>query len=320
MANDGQKDQTGDNALAENRRSINLDVEGDNSNTETRDQSHGIPAEERRPFQKGCKDRGHERSQGNNTQGRGGHAWNKDVGTRKEKRLADARPKNQTQVGAKSVSCRSKSFVAIIPEIKTEFIVIDTPSPCNIILGRPWLHTMGAVPSTLHQLLRFPTEHGIEEVRGDQLQAENCSMAAMKSTCSIREPEKVEIENEDIEVLNDVGKEPTERSEEALKILKTVGKTSQQPSRPRAQPRSPEEFDQGSSRRLAPRSLKAKIESKKLENDTGNRNMNVTGNRELTRECEWNSCKALGVYELMEPEPQLGVRCHLFCQCSPAGY
>ena len=42
MANDGQKDQTGDNALARNRRSINLGVEGDNSNTETRDQSHGV--------------------------------------------------------------------------------------------------------------------------------------------------------------------------------------------------------------------------------------------------------------------------------------
>ena len=76
---------------------------------------------------------------------------------------------------------------------------------------------MGAVPSTLHQLLRFPTEHGIEEVRGDQLQAKNCSMTAMKSTCSIREPRKAEVEDEDMEVLEDVGKEPAEKSEEALK-------------------------------------------------------------------------------------------------------
>ncbi|GMP79097.1 hypothetical protein CsSME_00034767 [Camellia sinensis var. sinensis] len=83
----------------------------------------------------------------------------------------------------------------------------------------PWLHAMGAVPLTLHQLLRFPTEQGIEEVRGDQLQAKNCSMAAMKSTYSIREPEKAEIEDEDIEVLNDVGKEPTEKSEETLKKI-----------------------------------------------------------------------------------------------------
>ena len=85
------------------------------------------------------------------------------------------------------------------------------------ILGRSWLHAMGAVPSTLHQLLRFPTEHGIEEVRGDQLQAENCSMATMKSTSSIREPEKAEIENK--EVLDDVDKEPAKKSKETLKKI-----------------------------------------------------------------------------------------------------
>ncbi|KAL7212992.1 hypothetical protein ACSBR2_015653 [Camellia fascicularis] len=42
MANDGQKDQIGDNAPAESGRPINLDVEGNNRNTETRDQSHGV--------------------------------------------------------------------------------------------------------------------------------------------------------------------------------------------------------------------------------------------------------------------------------------
>ena len=77
--------------------------------------------------------------------------------------------------------------------------------PLQHHLVRPWLQAMRVVPSTMHQLLRFPTEHGIEEVRGDQLQAKNCSMAAMKSTCSIREPEKAEIEDEDVEVLDDVG-------------------------------------------------------------------------------------------------------------------
>ena len=32
----------------------------------------------------------------------------------------------------------------------TEFFVLNTFSPYNAILGRPWLHRMGAVPSTLH--------------------------------------------------------------------------------------------------------------------------------------------------------------------------
>ena len=41
----------------------------------------------------------------------------------------------------------------------------------------------------------------------------------MKSICTIREPEKAEIEDEDVEVLEDVGKEPAEKSEEALKKI-----------------------------------------------------------------------------------------------------
>ena len=44
-------------------------------------------------------------------------------------------------------------------------------------------------------------------------------MAAMKSTCSIREPKEAEIEDEDMEVLDDVGKEPAEKSEETLKKI-----------------------------------------------------------------------------------------------------
>ena len=42
MANDEQKAQIRDNAPAGSRRPINLDVEGDDRNTETRDQSHGV--------------------------------------------------------------------------------------------------------------------------------------------------------------------------------------------------------------------------------------------------------------------------------------
>ncbi|XP_019258899.1 PREDICTED: uncharacterized protein LOC109237096 [Nicotiana attenuata] len=38
----------------------------------------------------------------------------------------------------------------------------------NIILGRPWLHETKVVPSTYHQLLKFPTPKGIKQIRGDQ--------------------------------------------------------------------------------------------------------------------------------------------------------
>ena len=44
-------------------------------------------------------------------------------------------------------------------------------------------------------------------------------MAAMKTTCNIREPGKAEIEDEDMEVLDDVDKEPAKKSEETLKKI-----------------------------------------------------------------------------------------------------
>ncbi|XP_028080064.1 uncharacterized protein LOC114281712 [Camellia sinensis] len=104
-------------------------------------------------------------------------------------------------------------------KVNIEFKMIDTPSPYNAILGRPWLHAMRVVPSTLHQLLRFPTEQRIEEVREDQVQTKNYFMVEMKSNCNVREAKKVEIEDKDIGVLDDVGKEPVEKSEEALKKI-----------------------------------------------------------------------------------------------------
>ena len=39
--------------------------------------------------------------------------------------------------------------------IDTEFLVIDVPSPYTAIMGRRWLHRLKAVPSSLHQKLRF---------------------------------------------------------------------------------------------------------------------------------------------------------------------
>ncbi|XP_056850812.1 uncharacterized protein LOC130500119 [Raphanus sativus] len=47
----------------------------------------------------------------------------------------------------------------------TKFLVVDCPSSYNVILGRPWIHDMGAVPSTLHQLVKFPTPWGIRAVK-----------------------------------------------------------------------------------------------------------------------------------------------------------
>ena len=39
--------------------------------------------------------------------------------------------------------------------------VLDLPLAYNILLGRPWIHEMQAIPSTYHQCLKFPYE-GVE--------------------------------------------------------------------------------------------------------------------------------------------------------------
>ncbi|XP_048613309.1 uncharacterized protein LOC125587173 [Brassica napus] len=41
--------------------------------------------------------------------------------------------------------------------MSTKFLVVDCDSSYNMILGRPWIHGMGAVPLTLHQMVKFPT-------------------------------------------------------------------------------------------------------------------------------------------------------------------
>ena len=45
--------------------------------------------------------------------------------------------------------------------IITEFCVLDVESPYNAILERLWIHVMRAIPSTQHQLLKYPTPSGM---------------------------------------------------------------------------------------------------------------------------------------------------------------
>ncbi|XP_074314745.1 uncharacterized protein LOC141649981 [Silene latifolia] len=63
---------------------------------------------------------------------------------------------------------------------QVRYLVIDGPSTYNVILGRPWIHEMKAVPSTYHQCPKFPTPWGVQEIRGDQEEAKNCYKIALK--------------------------------------------------------------------------------------------------------------------------------------------
>ena len=63
--------------------------------------------------------------------------------------------------------------------VEVNFIVVDTYSPYTTIVGRPWLHTLGAVASSLHQKVKFPSGDQILEIRGCQPTVRQCMVAAI---------------------------------------------------------------------------------------------------------------------------------------------
>ena len=64
--------------------------------------------------------------------------------------------------------------------MEVDFIVVNAFSPYIAIVARPWLHTLGAVSSTLHQKVKYPSKGQIEEILGDQALAWQCMVAAIR--------------------------------------------------------------------------------------------------------------------------------------------
>ncbi|XP_023910821.1 uncharacterized protein LOC112022458 [Quercus suber] len=76
-----------------------------------------------------------------------------------------------------------------------DFLIVDCPSTYNIILGRPTLNRLGAATSTYYLKVKFPTAHGVGEIREDQVLARECYQVALTSgenhTWVINEPEPI---------------------------------------------------------------------------------------------------------------------------------
>ena len=60
------------------------------------------------------------------------------------------------------------------------FLVVDCSFAYNAIIGRPTLNSWKAVTSTYHLMIKFPTEHGVGELRGNQMAARECYIAMME--------------------------------------------------------------------------------------------------------------------------------------------
>ena len=60
------------------------------------------------------------------------------------------------------------------------FLIVDAPSSYNMLLGRPSLIAIKAIPSAYHMMIKFPTVSGAGMVRGDQRVARECYSTSMK--------------------------------------------------------------------------------------------------------------------------------------------
>ena len=60
------------------------------------------------------------------------------------------------------------------------FLIVDALSTYKMLLGRPSLNAIKAIPSAYHMVIKFPTTNGVGMVRGDQRVARECYSASMK--------------------------------------------------------------------------------------------------------------------------------------------
>ena len=61
-----------------------------------------------------------------------------------------------------------------------KFLIVDAPYAYNMLLGRPSLNAIKAIPSAYHMMIKFPTICGVGMVQGDQRVARECYSASMK--------------------------------------------------------------------------------------------------------------------------------------------
>ena len=64
--------------------------------------------------------------------------------------------------------------------ITIRFLIVDAPLAYNMLLGRPSLNIIRAIPSAYHMVVKFLTANGVGMVQGNQCKARECYLASMK--------------------------------------------------------------------------------------------------------------------------------------------
>ncbi|XP_070017528.1 uncharacterized protein [Nicotiana sylvestris] len=83
--------------------------------------------------------------------------------------IPDSRVLNGFNMASKMTKGEIILTINVVETIQdTKFHVIKGDMSYNALLGRPWIHSMRVVPSTLHQMMKFPTKDGNKTVYGEQ--------------------------------------------------------------------------------------------------------------------------------------------------------
>ena len=72
-------------------------------------------------------------------------------------------------------------FVSGLIKSRPENLYLNNAfSPYTAIMGRPWLHTLGVVSSTLHQQVKYPSRDQVLEILGSRSMARQCLVVAIQ--------------------------------------------------------------------------------------------------------------------------------------------
>ena len=96
----------------------------------------------------------------------------------------DLSPYDSPLVSFEGKTVTPKGMIRLLVQIDSDvvevnFIVVDAYSPYTAIVARPWLHALGAVPSTLHQKVKYPSGGQVKEIIGNQTMARQCMVSAI---------------------------------------------------------------------------------------------------------------------------------------------
>ena len=69
---------------------------------------------------------------------------------------------------------------------KIKYLIVNAPSAYNILLGRPTLNRIGAIPSTRHKKVKLPPMEGVViTIKSDQKEAKRCYENSLKNKRSV---------------------------------------------------------------------------------------------------------------------------------------